>query len=101
MVILAYNLKIKAMMKFKEIDARQVAGKIGWEMEACFDLERAATNSEGRLILTRNNGILDKPGYKAKGTYEVGIVNDATGDFSLEEGLTKKEAVRIFESYLE
>ena len=89
------------MMKFKEIDASKVAGKIGWEMEACFDLERAATNPEGRLILTRNNGILDKPGYKAKGTYEVSIIKDATGDFSMEEGLTKKEAVKIFESRLE
>ena len=88
------------MEKFVEIDAASVSGKVGWEMEACFELKRAATNSEGQMVLTFNNGKLDGPDYAAKGTYSVGIILDTAGDFSNREFLTKEEADELFESHL-
>jgi hypothetical protein len=89
------------MKKFVEIDANQVRSKVGWEMEACFELKRAAESPEGQMVLVYNNGMFDKPGHEPeKGTYEVGISMDATGDFKDHKGLTKKEADQIFESYL-
>jgi hypothetical protein len=88
------------MEKFVEIDAATVSGKVGWEMEACFELKRAATNSKGQMLLTFNNGKFDGPGYEAKGTYAVSIILDATGDFSNHEFLTKEEADELFERHL-
>ncbi len=83
------------MKKFKEVFG--MANKVGWEMEACYKLERAAENEEGQVVLVFNNGMFDND----VETFEVGISMDATGDFKNHEGLTKEEATKIFESYLE
>ena len=83
------------MEKFIEVFGN--AGKVGWEMEACYELERAAENAEGQMVLVSNNGMFDDA---AEGTFEVGISMNATGDFKNHEGLTKDEATKIFESYL-
>ena len=83
------------MEKFKEVFGK--ARKVGWEMEACYELERAAESSEGQMVLVSNNGVFDDD----VETFEVGISMNATGDFKNHEGLTKEEATKIFESYLE
>ena len=46
-------------MKFKEVfDAIGPCGpRIGWEMEACFELERTAESEEGQMVLAMNNGM--------------------------------------------
>ena len=100
MVILAYNLKTEAMMKFKEVfDAIGPCGpKVGWEMEACYELERTAESEVGQMVLVRNNGMFGD-GYD--GTYEVMIGTYAGGDESCSFGLTKDEATAMFESHLE
>ena len=84
------------MEKFIEIDANQVARKIGWEMEACYELLRAARNSEGRMVLVSNNGMFDDE----VETFEVGVILDKTGDFKNHDRLTREEADEIFASYL-
>jgi|LakMenE01Jun11ns_1017448.scaffolds.fasta_scaffold9593136_2 hypothetical protein len=84
------------MEKFIEISANQVAGKVGWEMEACYELLRAATNQEGQMVLVSNNGMFDDE----VETFEVGITIDKTGDFKNHDGLTREEADEIFASYL-
>jgi hypothetical protein len=84
------------MEKFIEIDANQVARKIGWEMEACYELLRAAKNSEGKMVLVSNDGMFDD--YVE--TFEVGIILDKTGDFKNHDRLTREEADKIFASYL-
>ena len=81
---------------FTEIDASRVARKIGWEMEACYELLRAATNQEGRVVLVSNDGMFDD----GVETFEVGIVIDSIGDYKNHTGLTREEADKIFESYL-
>ena len=86
------------MEKFNEVFG--MARKVGWEMEACYELERAAEHSEGQLVLVFNNGMLDKNGYKAKGTYEVMMWTYNANDSKNHAGLTKLEATKIFESYL-
>jgi hypothetical protein len=83
------------MEKFIEVFGN--ARKVGWEMEACYELERAAESSEGQMVLVSNNGMFDDD----VETFEVGISMNATGDFKNHEGLTKEEATKIFESYLE
>ena len=82
------------MEKFNEVFGN--ARKVGWEMEACYELERAAESSEGQMVLVSNNGMFDDD----VETFEVGISMNATGDFKNHEGLTKDEAIKIFESYL-
>jgi hypothetical protein len=84
------------MEKFIEISANQVARKIGWEMEACYELLRAARNSEGKMVLVSNNGMFDDE----VETFEVGIILDKTGDFKNHDRLTREEADKIFASYL-
>jgi hypothetical protein len=84
------------MEKFIEIDSNQVARKVGWEMEACYELLRAAESSEGQMVLVSNDGMFSD----GVETFEVGISMHATGDFKNHEGLTREEADRIFESYL-
>ena len=84
------------MEKFIEIDANQVARKIGWEMEACYELLRAAKNSEGKMVLVSNDGMFED--YVE--TFEVGIILDKTGDFKNHDRLTREEADKIFASYL-
>ena len=84
------------MEKFIEISANQVARKVGWEMEACYELLRAARNSEGQMVLVSNNGMFNDE----VETFEVGISIDKTGDFKNHDCLTREEADRIFESYL-
>jgi hypothetical protein len=87
------------MEKFNEVFDK--ARKVGWEMEACYELERAAESSEGQMVLVSNNGMFDKPGYQAtEGTYEVIMWTYADGDSKNHAGLTKDDAVKIFESYL-
>jgi hypothetical protein len=83
------------MEKFKEVFGK--ARKVGWEMEACYELERAAESSEGQMVLVFNNGMFNDD----VETYEVGISMYKTGDFRNHPELTKEEAVKIFESYLE
>lgn len=84
------------MEKFIEISANQVARKVGWEMEACYELLRAARNSEGQMVLVSNNGMFNDE----VETFEVGISIGKTGDFKNHDCLTREEADRIFESYL-
>lgn len=84
------------MEKFVEIDARQVAGKVGWEMEACYELLRAAESPVATLALVKNDGMFDD----GVETFEVSIVMNASGDYKNHAGLTREEAERIFESYL-
>lgn len=84
------------MEKFVEIDANSVARKVGWEMEACYELLRAARNSEGQMVLVSNNGMFDDN----IETFEVGISLDKTGDFKNHANLTREEADHVFESYL-
>ena len=83
------------MKKFIEVFGR--SRKIGWEMEACYELERAAENAEGQMVLVLNDGMFNNN----VETYEVGISMYATGDFKNHPELTKDEATKIFESYLE
>ena len=85
-----------AIKKFDEIDASKVARKVGWEMEACYELLRAAESSEGQMVLVSNDGMFSD-GIE---TFEVGITMHATGDFKNHEGLTREEADKIFEGYL-
>lgn len=84
------------MEKFVEINAASVARKVGWEMEACYEILRAAKSSEGQLVLVSNNGMFDDD----IESFEVVIIMDSIGDFKNHSGLTREEADRIFESYL-
>lgn len=86
-------------MKFKEVfDAIGPCGpRVGWEMEACFELERTAESEEGQMVLVMNNGMF---GEAEAGTYEVMIGSHHEGDGDHWFGLTKEEAVKIFESRL-
>lgn len=85
-------------MKFVEVfDAVGPCGpRIGWEMEACYRLLRAAENSEGQMVLVSNDGMFAD----RVETFEVGIWINSTAEHTSHEGLTREEAERIFESYL-
>jgi hypothetical protein len=88
------------MMKFKEVfDAIGPCGpKVGWEMEACYELERTAVSEVGQMVLVRNNGMF---GEVEAGTYEVMIGTCDGVEESCSFGLTKEEATSLFESHLE
>ena len=89
--------KERSFAKFVEIDAREVEGKVGWEMEAGYELIRAAESRDGHMILVYNTGILDP---STEGTYEVGIMYNTIGDYKNYDGLSSKEANMLFDGRL-